>query len=279
MPTTPIVMKRTPTSVLTETDREIQALWNALHSIQLTPGPQGSKGDPGPQGATGATGPVGPAGEPGPMGVQGPAGPAGLQGAAGSQGPTGPQGPAGTPSDVNVDISGVTGGGSSSDITIPAGCDIFTQLQGIDGESADARHRDWIDTIGYRFGVQGNASNTGGGGGGRASFDDFTILKIADRSSPELFLRAANSEVIRDAKIEIVRGGGKEPTVLLRFQLTNVTVASFKPAQAVQGVNSLLDLVQLKYDRIEITYFIIKPDGSSGGQVTEGWDLIRNQPL
>ncbi|HTP57284.1 MAG TPA: type VI secretion system tube protein Hcp [Spirochaetia bacterium] len=265
---------KNPNVRLDRHDREIQAIWNALKAIQLTPGPQGPKGD------TGAQGPVGPPGADGaqgPVGVQGPVGQTGAQGDPGPQGPVGPQG---APSDVTVNVSGADSGSSSADITIPAGCDVFTFLDQIPGDSADARHRDWIDTVGYRFGVQNNSTGrTGGGGSAAASFTNFCILKVADSSSPELFVRTASGEPVREARIEIVKSGGKEPTLLLRFRLTNVTVVSFKPAQAVAGISSLLDLVELKYDRIEITFFTTRADGSPGTQVTEGWDVVANRPL
>lgn len=61
-------------------------LQNQITHIQLTPGPQGPKGDTGPQGQQGIQGPVGPQGEQGPIGPSGPQGPAGPQGTQGGPG-------------------------------------------------------------------------------------------------------------------------------------------------------------------------------------------------
>jgi hypothetical protein len=51
-----------------------QVLQDQIDNIQLTPGPQGEKGDTGDAGAKGDTGDTGAQGEPGPPGMQGPPG-------------------------------------------------------------------------------------------------------------------------------------------------------------------------------------------------------------
>ena len=66
-----------------------------INNIELTPGPQGPKGDTGPKGERGIQGPQG---EQGPKGEQGPQG---LQGPKGEQGPKGDKGEPGTPADMS----------------------------------------------------------------------------------------------------------------------------------------------------------------------------------
>lgn len=71
------------------TQAQVDAMFEQLQNIQLTPGPQGEAGPRGPagaDGAKGATGAVGPQGERGPAGVAGPAGSAGATGPAGADG-------------------------------------------------------------------------------------------------------------------------------------------------------------------------------------------------
>ena len=64
-------------------------IWDAIESIELTPGPPGPVGPQGPAGADGADGAQGPQGEQGPPGEQGLQGPAGADGADGAPGPVG----------------------------------------------------------------------------------------------------------------------------------------------------------------------------------------------
>jgi hypothetical protein len=99
-----------------------QALWDAINgttskfadlqqqinNIQLTPGPQGPKGDTGAQGPqgvkgdTGATGPQGIKGDTGAQGPQGLKGDTGVQGPQGVKGDTGAQGPQGVKGDTGA---------------------------------------------------------------------------------------------------------------------------------------------------------------------------------
>ena len=65
---------------------QIQSLWDAIHNIQLIPGPQGPPGEQGPMG------PQGPAGINGIDGAQGPQGDKGEKGDTGDVGPAGPSG-------------------------------------------------------------------------------------------------------------------------------------------------------------------------------------------
>lgn len=78
---------------------DIRTLKTDLQNIELTPGPQGEKGekgDTGAQGPKGETGSQGPKGDAGEQGIQGPKGEQGEKGETGAKGDTGVQGPAGT---------------------------------------------------------------------------------------------------------------------------------------------------------------------------------------
>ncbi|MGV3311335.1 hypothetical protein ACEE16_05245 [Streptococcus suis] len=80
-----------------ELKSQINALSERMESIQLTPGPQGPKGEPG---ADGLPGPQGPVGERGPQGPQGLPGQDGAVGPKGEDGLPGPQGPQGLPGEI-----------------------------------------------------------------------------------------------------------------------------------------------------------------------------------
>nr|DAR57151.1 MAG TPA: collagen triple helix repeat protein [Caudoviricetes sp.] len=117
-----------------EIDTSKFATKEELHTISLTPGPQGPPGERGeigpigPKGLQGLTGPVGPqgiqgergqdgqpgprgeqglTGQPGPKGDIGPRGERGEQGPAGSPGPVGPQGPIGLTGPKGADGVGI----------------------------------------------------------------------------------------------------------------------------------------------------------------------------
>ena len=66
--------------------------------------------------------------------------------------------------------------------------DMFLELEGVDGEAKDDTHKDNIDIMAWSWGIsQSGTFQTGGGGGsGKASFQDISISKYVDKSSPVL---------------------------------------------------------------------------------------------
>lgn len=82
-----------------------QFVTEQIAQIELTPGPQGEKGEAGEQGPKGDKGDQGEIGPQGPQGDTGAVGPQGPQGERGEAGPQGPQGPKGEKGDT-PDVSG-----------------------------------------------------------------------------------------------------------------------------------------------------------------------------
>lgn len=84
---------------------DIRTLKTDLQNIELTPGPQGEKGekgDTGAQGPKGETGSQGPKGDTGEQGIQGPKGEQGEKGDTGAQGPKGDAGEQGPKGDTGA---------------------------------------------------------------------------------------------------------------------------------------------------------------------------------
>jgi type VI secretion system secreted protein Hcp len=236
-------------------ERDLAVLQQAVHDIKLIPGPQGLAG---PQGQTGPQGSVGPQGVQGPTGPEGPLGPRGVDGLPG------------TPSDVTVNLEGQAS--SASGIPVLAGFLIFTQIGDVLGDATEAHHRNWIETLGYSFGVTLATGSVGGGGAaGRPDFEDFSILKVVDRATPTLFLWAAEGRHIDDATIEVGRSGQRGYQRLLLFQLTDVLIGSLKPAGS--SGSALTEEVSLSFGRIRITYYKYDADGSPDGEVTVDYDI------
>ena len=70
--------------------------------------------------------------------------------------------------------------------------DMFMKVEGVDGESTDDAHDKWIEILSYSHGVSqpvSGVSATGGRTGGRADFQDFTIVKTIDNATPDLTIK------------------------------------------------------------------------------------------
>ena len=107
--------------------------------------------------------------------------------------------------------------------------DYFLKVDGIPGESADAKHKDEIDVLAFSWGVSqaGAASSGGGGASGKAAFDDLLVVARTSKASPQLWLACAEGKHIKSAVLTC-RRGGKAPVEFLTIVLSDVVVSSYE---------------------------------------------------
>ena len=88
--------------------------------------------------------------------------------------------------------------------------DTFLKLGDIKGESKDSKHGGEIDVLSWSWGVSqtGTMSYGGGGGAGKANFQDLNFMHNVDKASPILMLKCATGEHIKEATL-VSRKAGK----------------------------------------------------------------------
>jgi len=162
--------------------------------------------------------------------------------------------------------------------------DAFLKIEGIPGESTDSKHKDWIEVLSYSTGItqptSGSASTGGGASSERANFQDFSIVKALDKSSPVIALACANGTHIKEVIIELCRAGG-DKVKYMEYKLSNCIVSSWRPGGSSHGGETLpLEEISFNFGKIEWTYTQQKrADGSGGGQVAKGWNLEENKSV
>ncbi len=157
-----------------------------------------------------------------------------------------------------------------------AAVDYFLKVDGIEGESTDAKHKGEIDIESWSWGLSnsGSASHGGGGGAGKASFQDFSFTTRVNRASPQLFLASASGTHIRSAVLT-ARKAGREQTEFYKVTLSDLLVSSYQ--QGAEGGDALpSEQVSLNFSKIEIQYRVQTRDGSFSDSVQAGWDLAKN---
>jgi type VI secretion system secreted protein Hcp len=101
--------------------------------------------------------------------------------------------------------------------------DAFADIDGIPGESVNARHADEIDVFSLSWCVT-NAGNVGGGGGaGRPTFDNLVLGKHTDLATVPLVEAVATGQQIQNAVITLERAGAT-PFAFLVIELQDVLV-------------------------------------------------------
>lgn len=124
--------------------------------------------------------------------------------------------------------------------------DVYLQIEGVNGESYDDKHRGWIEVHAVDWGVTqptaGTVSTAGGHTTGRAVFDALRITKDVDLASPKLMELAAQGKTIAKAKLEFFRADGVGALKYYEVTLENVLVSSNKKTYGGPGWCSISSL-------------------------------------
>jgi type VI secretion system secreted protein Hcp len=161
-----------------------------------------------------------------------------------------------------------------------AAVDYFLKIDGIEGESYDAKHKGAIQIETYNFGANqtGSHSAGGGGGAGKAHLHDFSFVMLANKASPKLFLACCNGQHIPKAVL-ICRKAGKEQQEYLKVTLSDLLISSFQSGGPHKGELMPFDSVSLNFAKIEFEYREQKADGALAGSIKAGWDLKSNKAV
>ena len=156
--------------------------------------------------------------------------------------------------------------------------DYFLKLDGIPGESTDAKHKNEIDTLAFSWGVsQSGSSGPGGGGGaGKAVFDDLLVVARTSKASPLLWLACASGQHLKSAVLTC-RRPGKSPVEFLKITLSDVMISSYELDGSDE--ESPLDQFGLAYAKIVTEYMPVDPTGKTLPAVKAGWDLKANKKV
>jgi len=158
--------------------------------------------------------------------------------------------------------------------------DFFLKIDGIDGESPDAKHPNEIQIQSWSFGeTQGGSHSAGGGGGaGKVVMQDFNFTMHTNKASAKLFLACANGEHIKSA-ILTCRKAGKEQQEYLKWTFSDLLVSSYQTGGSDQGGVLPVDQISLNFTKVEIGYKPQKADGTLDAENKSGYDLKKNQKV
>ena len=152
--------------------------------------------------------------------------------------------------------------------------DYFLKIDGIPGESQDAKHKDEIQVLSFSFGEQqsGTMAFGGGGGAGKVQMQDFHFMMNVNKASPKLFLTCAQGDHIKNA-ILTARKAGKDQQEYLKVTFTDLLVSSYQ-TNGDAAANSLpMDSISLNFAVIEIEYKQQNADGTLGASQKVKYDL------
>ena len=155
--------------------------------------------------------------------------------------------------------------------------DMFLDITGeISGESQDKAHKKEIDVLAWSWGMSqsGSFHMGGGGGAGKANFQDISVTKWIDVASPILMVYCSNGDHFEKAKLT-VRKAGKKPLEYLIIHMEKVLITSVSTGGS-GGEDKLTENVTLNFAKVKVEYKEQKPDGSAGTTKEYTWDIAAN---
>jgi len=161
-----------------------------------------------------------------------------------------------------------------------AAVDFFLKIDGIDGESADDKHKGEIELESWSISAHqsGGHSSGGGGGAGKVLLEDYHFTKRIDKASPTLFLACCDGRHIKKAVLTC-RKAGKTALEYLKITLSDLLVSSYQTGGSAGSTVVPVDQISLNYSKIEKEYKEQKPDGTLGAGVKVGFDIGANKKV
>jgi type VI secretion system secreted protein Hcp len=154
--------------------------------------------------------------------------------------------------------------------------DIFLKLTDVKGEAMDRAHKDEIDVLAWSWGAsQSGTTHAGGGGGsGKASFQDLSITKYVDASSNSLLRCVATGDHIKEALLT-VRKAGKKPLEYIKLLMKECLITSLSTGGS-GGEDRLTENITINFAKFEYTYVTQKTDGSAGTNMPFNFSIEEN---
>ena len=157
--------------------------------------------------------------------------------------------------------------------------DYFLKLEGINGESQDAKHKGEIQLETWNWGAS-NAASFGvgsGGGAGKVSMQDFHFTMPVNMASPKLMLACSTGEHIKTATLTARKAGGDQQEYF-KITFSDVLVSSYNVSG--HSTDTLPnDSIGLAFSKIEYEYKPQKVDGTLDAATKVGYDIKANKKV
>jgi type VI secretion system secreted protein Hcp len=161
-----------------------------------------------------------------------------------------------------------------------AAVDYFLKVDGIDGESGDAKYKDHIQIESWSWGeTQGGAHAAGGGGGaGKVVMQDFHFVMKVNKASPKLMLACATGQHIAKGTLICRKAGGTQQDFLV-VTMSDLLVSSFQTGGSGGSDVLPIDTCSMNFSKIEIEYKTQDAKGNVGKPVKVGYDVKANKKI
>ena len=154
--------------------------------------------------------------------------------------------------------------------------DYFLKIDGIDGESQDKTHGNEIEINSISFGVSqtGGMGYGGGGGVGKAAFQDISFSKRTDKATCKIMEACAKGTHIKEI-VFTARKAGDKPLEYIKITMKEVIVTSVSTGGS-GGEDRLTENVTLNFAQVKFDYTPQDSKGTVAGDKTFAWHIAEN---
>ena len=157
--------------------------------------------------------------------------------------------------------------------------DMFINMgANIKGESRDKAQgpKGDVDILAWSWGMsQSGTTHMGGGGGaGKANFQDLSFTKYVDSASSALMVALAKGSHIPEVKL-LVRKAGEGQQKYIHITLKEVLVSSVSTGGS-GGEDRLTESVTLNFAQVKFDYTPQDSKGTVAGDKTFAWNIAEN---
>ena len=148
----------------------------------------------------------------------------------------------------------------------------YCVIDGVPGPSTSLQNA--IDILSFSFGasntaVFGPGSSGGESRAGRADVSNVTIMKVTDKTSPQLFENCVTGDYIKSVDIQYFKPMGNKQDVYFKIHMENVLITSHQ----LSGSNeNPTESVSFAFAKVKVSYNPEK-EGKLQGFVDKGWDV------
>jgi type VI secretion system secreted protein Hcp len=155
--------------------------------------------------------------------------------------------------------------------------DMFMRVEGANGESKDSNHKDWTDIKSFSWGATqpGSMSSGGGGGVGKASFNDLQVEALIDKAAPAILKTCISGKHLNKVEISICKAGG-EQIEYTRVTLEEVMITSVQYVTDPKS-DSVIVVYGFQAAKVKQQYWEQTDKGGKGAETQIAWNIKENK--
>jgi type VI secretion system secreted protein Hcp len=154
-----------------------------------------------------------------------------------------------------------------------AGVDIFLQMEGVEGESQDDKHKNQIEILSYSWGAQSITDPTTGAG--KFVNQSLQFLKHLDKSSAKLAQTCANGTHFLKGTITVRKRGSRQ-IEFVRYSFEDILVSGYSISAHGSTLDRPMESLSLNFAKVGVEYFTIAPLGTIADRDAFAWDFVLN---